>query len=109
MQTSTARLQLALVTLILLVIAASRIPRLRTFEMDTDEVWSVFQSVGTPKQIVAWTPFNWPPAYYLAVGGWRSFVGIHPKIIRLLSVFVFLIGAALVYRVTPKVLALESS
>ena len=59
----------------LLILAASRLIALNGLELNTDEVWSIWQSFGTPEQIIRWTPYDWPPLYYLILGGWKIFVG----------------------------------
>lgn len=98
------RLRLALLTGLFIVIFASRVVRLNTLEMDKDEIWSVWQTFGTPAQIVSWTPYDWSPLFYLIVGAWHSLVGIHPFTLRLLVVFGFLIGAAILYRLARALL-----
>jgi hypothetical protein len=91
-----------LVAFILFVIAASRIIRLGGVGMDTDEVWSVWQTLGTPSQIVAWSPFDWPPLFYLLLGGWRSLVGLQPLSLHLFSIFAFLLSCAATFRLGSK-------
>ncbi len=83
----------------LLLVAASRLLVLHQIHMGADEIWSVWQTLGTPSQIVQWTPFDWTPFYYLTLGLWRGFVGMLPFSLRMLSVLVFLIGCAGLYRV----------
>ncbi|MDL1885970.1 hypothetical protein FBR01_20330, partial [Anaerolineae bacterium CFX8] len=61
-----------LLAALLLLIAASRIPRLHEPQMNQDEIWSVWQTLGSPAQIIRWTPYDWPPLYYLALGTWRG-------------------------------------
>src|SRR5579859_1188502 len=85
------------IALVLAIIAASRIINLLSFEMDVDETWSIWQTFGTPAQIVQWTPYNWSPAYYLFVGAWKELVGLHPFVLRYSSVLFFLIGLAFLY------------
>src|SRR5690606_4825880 len=51
--------RLVMLVVALLLIAAARTMRLTTFEMHHDEVWSVWQTFGTPAQIIDWTPFDW--------------------------------------------------
>ncbi len=94
--------RLFLPTLILLILAASRIVRLYGLEMHIDEVWTIWQTFGTPEQIVRWTPYDWTPLHYLFLGGWKELVGIEPYALRLSSVLIFLIGAAALYRVTRR-------
>jgi len=85
-------------TALLLVVAASRIPRLNGMEMNIDEVWSIWQTLGTPRQVLAWVPYDWPPLYYLALAGWKELVGIHPVAVRYFSVLLGLCGTAFTYR-----------
>lgn len=86
------------ITAILLLIAASRLLRLDELRMNPDEIWSVWQTFGSFQQILDWTPYDWPPFYYLIVGGWWRITSLHPSALRLLSMLIFLIGAAFVYR-----------
>lgn len=83
---------------VLLIIAASRFLRLNDTPMHPDEIWSVWQTLGTPDQVLRWTPYDWPPGYFLTLMTWRHFTGIHPVALRLLSALAFLIGAAALYR-----------
>lgn len=87
---------------LLLLIAASRILRLGELGMNPDEVWSVWQTFGTPGQILLWTPYDWPPGYYLALGLWRGLAGQHPIILRYFSVMAFLIGSSFLFRVMKR-------
>lgn len=84
---------------LLLLIAASRLPAWDAREMDMDEVWSVWQTFGSPAQIIAWTPYDWTPAYYLTVGAWREVAGFTPFALRMSTLLMFLIGAAAAYQV----------
>src|SRR5579859_2173590 len=86
-----------LMAIFLLVVAASRMIHLPGQNPDADEIWSVWQTFGTPQQIVTWTPYDWPPLYYLALGAWTHVAGITPVMVRLLSVLVFLPGVACLY------------
>src|SRR5258708_16005022 len=96
----TQRITLLILTLILLVVAASRILRLLPAGIIDDEVWSVWQPRGQPQQIINWTPYDWPPLFYLIMGVWKGVVGITPLADRYLSALLFLIGVAAMYRVT---------
>jgi hypothetical protein len=87
---------------ILLLIAASRIYRLTEIELDTDEVWSIWMTLGTPQQIIQRTPYDWPPLFYLFVGAWRSLVGINPVAVSMSTIFVYLLGTACLYRVVKR-------
>lgn len=83
----------------LMLIAGSRIMRLNDLTMNPDEIWSVWQTFGTPEQIIMWTPYDWPPLYYLLLGAWRSAAGMMPLALRAFSVLMFPIGAAFMFRV----------
>jgi hypothetical protein len=88
---------------LLLIIAASRIVHFATLNPDVDEVWSIWQTFGTPQQILQWTPYDWPPTYYLILGTWKELVGIHPLVLRTLSLLAFLPGVAFFYRFSRRV------
>src|SRR5262249_17016293 len=49
-----------------------------------------------------WTPYDWTPLYYLIVGAWRWLIGLNPFVLRLLSLYTFLIAMALLYRLTRR-------
>ncbi len=90
---------IAVSTAVLFLIALSRFVRLSgLIDMASDEIWSIWQTQGTPQQIVQWTPYDWPPLYYLLLGGWRVLVGMHPVALRMLSVLLFLLASAIMYR-----------
>src|SRR5260221_13627122 len=99
--TATKR-RLMFIVAVCLVIVATRVGRLSSLEMDRDEVWSIWQTFGTPAQIINWTPPDWPPLYYLLVGGWGALTGIDPFAVGLMSLFVFLPGMAVLYRIGSK-------
>ncbi|MBI1280764.1 MAG: hypothetical protein GC179_21750 [Anaerolineaceae bacterium] len=86
----------------LLLVAASRLLVLHHIRMGGDEIWSVWQTLGTPGQIMQWTPFDWTAGYYLTLGFWRGWVGMLPFALRMLSFLVFLIGCAALYRVARR-------
>jgi hypothetical protein len=83
---------------ILLVIAASRIPRINGFILDNDEIWEVWQTFGNPQQIVQWTSPTETPLYNLTLGVWKSLVGIDPFVVRYLSVLGSMLATAAMYR-----------
>ena len=70
--------------------------------MNPDEVWSVWQTFGTPEQIMHWTPYDWPPGYYLTLGLWRRLTGQHPIMLRYLSILAFLIGSSCLFRLSRR-------
>jgi hypothetical protein len=93
------RTRLFVLTVLLLLIASSRAFRLDVdvTEMRVDEVWSAWQTFGTGQDVVRWTPYDWPPGYYLSLAAWREMVGVHPVVLRWLSVLTFMVGASAVY------------
>lgn len=108
-QLSRSNTRLITGTALILLLAASRILRLGELQMHSDEVWSIWQTFGTPAQILAWTPFDWPPAYFLLLGTWKGLVGIHPIALRLLSVSLFLLGSAALFRFFYRVRGLKAA
>ncbi len=104
MQASRLRYRLYILVAALLLVTGSRAFLLDggVTDLSPDEVWSVWQSLGTPQQIIQWTPYDWPPTYFLTLGGWRLLVGITPVALRWLSLLAFVIGAAAMYRVVRR-------
>src|SRR3954468_19352003 len=90
---------LAVLVATFLIVFASRLVRLSTVDLDPDEVWSVWQTLGTPQQVIEWTPNDWSPVYYLLVDGWQHLTGLNPFTLRLLPLLGFLVGLALLYRI----------
>ncbi|HVU13107.1 MAG TPA: hypothetical protein VHD90_17635 [Phototrophicaceae bacterium] len=103
-RTSRPRYRLWLLVAVLLLAAGSRAFLLDggVTEVSPDEVWSVWQSLGTPQQIIQWTPYDWPPGYYLTIGAWHALVGINPIALRWLSLLAFMIGCAVVSRIARR-------
>jgi hypothetical protein len=97
--TRTHRYSIFTLTGLILILTISRIINLSGLELHTDEVWSIWQTFGTPEQIIRWTPYDWPPLYYLILGGWRGFVGIQPIGFQYLSTLFYVLSLALLYRV----------
>ena len=58
--------------LVIALIIASRILAVGEVRMGHDEVRSVSRTFGTPAQIIAWQPPDWPPLYYLVLGAYRG-------------------------------------
>jgi hypothetical protein len=81
-----------------LVIAATRIGRLSSLSMGVDEVWAIWQTFGTPAQVVSWTPVDWTPTYFLLLWVWQHLAGIHPLVLHYLSLLIYLLGCAFTYR-----------
>lgn len=89
---------LPLLTLALLLVAASRLLRLDDLTMNLDEVWSIWQTFGSVGDTLRRTPYDWPPLYFLTLGAWSQLAGIQPPALRALSALAFLPGAALAFR-----------
>ncbi len=94
--------RLIILVSILLFISATRILRFDQRELHPDEIWSVWQTLGTPVQIVRWTPHDWTPVYYLFLGLWRALVGIQPFALLVHPFLQFLIAEAVLYRVARR-------
>jgi len=96
------RAALAFLVVAFLVIFASRISRLNDMNMQADETWSIWITLGDLRQTIQWTGYDWPPGYFVLLHGWRALTGISPFSIRASSVLTMLLCAALIYRVTRK-------
>jgi len=83
---------------ILLLVTASRILRLETLNLQKDEVWTVWITLGTVRQTLDWVGYDWPPAHFLLVHGWRVLTGISPFAMRFSTILTMLLCVALVYR-----------
>ena len=88
--------------LLLLAIAAARILRFNGMILHADEIWSIWQGFGSLSDVIRWTPYDWPPLYFILLDIWVELVGIQLVILRVLSVFFFLIGASFFFRVVRK-------
>ncbi|MBL8165309.1 MAG: glycosyltransferase family 39 protein [Anaerolineae bacterium] len=84
--------------LLVLVTAALRIPILTDVPMNWDEVWSIWQSMGSLEQTIRLTPGDWPPTYFIMVNLWQSWAGFTPLVLRALTLFIFLLGIPITYR-----------
>ena len=94
-----AWLRPVVLSLLLLAIAATRVLRFDAIFLGHDEFWSIWQSYGKISEVLRWTPFDWPPLYYLVLDGWVGLVGIQSFALRYLSALMFLVGAAYLYQV----------
>ena len=99
---TTRSAPLPLLTLALLLVAASRLLRLDDLTMNPDEVWSIWQTFGSVDDILRWTPNDWPPLYYLILAAWSQVAGIQPLALRTLSALAFLPGAACAFRLMQR-------
>src|SRR5215204_5638100 len=90
--------QLWIITFILLLIAASRAIRINDFYLDNDEIWSIWQTMGTPGQIISWTSPTEHPTYFLLLDAWKQIAGMDPFVLRYLSLLLCLPGVVFMYR-----------
>src|SRR5512140_3832337 len=92
-----------LVTSVLLILMAGRILHLGVAvqEFHADEVWSVWQLIGSHTDYTR--DANWPPLYYVILDGWWRIVGLQPIALRMLSLLIFLIGEACLYRAMRRI------
>jgi hypothetical protein len=90
--------QLWLLTLILLLIAASRVIRINDFKLYNDEIWSIWQTMGTPQQIINWTSPTEHATYFLVLDAWKQLAGMDPFVLRYLSLLLCLPGVVFMYR-----------
>jgi len=95
--------QLAVITAVLLLIAASRILQMTHLQMNGDDIWTIWQTFGTPADIIRWTPYDWPPLHFLVLGAWKELVGIQPVVLRFSSVLAFMLGLPCLYRFVRRV------
>ncbi|MFZ4815492.1 MAG: hypothetical protein ACOYL5_13220 [Phototrophicaceae bacterium] len=70
--------------------------------LDKDEVWAVWQTYGTPAQIIQWTSPSEFPLYFLLVGGWRILTSDHPYLMRVLPLLGFMVAGAIFYRAVKR-------
>src|SRR5258708_3136756 len=84
---------LFLVTSVLIILMAGRILHLGVAiqEFHADEVWSVWQLIGSHTGYTR--DAKWPPLYYMMLDGWWRVAGLQPIALRMLSPFIFLLGA----------------
>lgn len=82
----------------LCAIIVSRFWAVGETRLNHDEVRSISRTFGSIQQIYTWQPPDWPPLYYLVLGAYRVLVGYHPLIMRVSSVLLFALAAAMVYR-----------
>src|SRR5262249_209707 len=82
----------------LIVVAAGLILRLRAQPMDNDEIWEIWQSFGTPQQIITWTSPSEYPTYNLLLSVWKDLAEFHPYILDYLTILLALPGIAITYR-----------
>jgi hypothetical protein len=101
-QLAISRMVLGLIVVFFLLVFATRLFRLSSMNFERDETWSVWQTLGTASETIAWTPYDWSPTSYLLVFAWRRLTGIHPTTLRVLIILVMLLTDAVLFRVGKK-------
>src|SRR5258708_1585184 len=94
---------LVVTVMVFIAISATHAAFLRPSERNfhADEVWSVWQLRGPHVDYMR--DGNWPPLYYILLDGWQRVTGDDPVDLRLLSLFLFLFGAACLYRAVRRI------
>ncbi len=90
--------QFWLLTALIFLIATSRAIRINDFHLDNDEIWAIWQTIGTPQQVISWTSPTEHPTYFLLLDAWRQIAGMDPFVLRYLSLLLSLFGLAFMYR-----------
>ncbi|MDX2138315.1 MAG: glycosyltransferase family 39 protein [Chloroflexota bacterium] len=85
------------VVLVLLLAAWARMIYVHSLPMNADEIWSIWQTLGTPLDVIRWTPSDWSFPYFMTIWGWKEIVGLTPEALRMLSVLISLLGGACLY------------
>lgn len=96
------RAPLAILALIFLLIFASRVTRLNTLDLEKDEVWTVWITLGSLQQTIERTGYDWPPTHFVLVHIWRALTGIDPFTLRVSTILTMMLCAALLYRVARR-------
>ncbi|MBE2193993.1 MAG: glycosyltransferase family 39 protein [Anaerolinea sp.] len=85
--------------IVFLLLFASRITRLNGLNLQKDEVWSVWITLGSLPQTLNWVGYDWPPGHFILLHLWRFLTGISPFAVRVSTILTLLICAALVFRI----------
>ncbi len=104
MNLSLRRARLTTGTALLLLIVFSRMRLMQRIEFHIDEIWSVWSTLGTLPETLAWVPFDWPPLYAVWMWLWQTLTGIHPVTLRWSALLMALIAFALLFRISRRLL-----
>ena len=91
-------LELTQLTAVLLLAAGLRILRLVEFVEWPDEIYTLWRSQGSLRNLLTLTPNDWPPLYGVIHWIWVQFTGPTLEASRYLMVLVSLLGIALMYQ-----------
>jgi hypothetical protein len=91
-------LELTQLTAVLLLAAGLRILRLVEFVEWPDEIYTLWRSQGSLRNLLTLTPNDWPPLYGVIHWIWVQFTGPTLEASRYLMVLVSLVGIALMYQ-----------
>lgn len=92
------RLPPYLILIILFFVFASRVQFLTDTPFSQDEARSGMRMMGTPAEVIAWQPPDWPPLHNLLLGTWSSLTGEFPFNLRVFSAFFSLISVCIAYQ-----------
>ncbi|MCY4107180.1 MAG: glycosyltransferase family 39 protein [Chloroflexi bacterium] len=92
----------ALLATLLLAVAAARILFIADVHLHGDELWSIWQGMGGFVDTIRWTPYDWPPLYFILLDVWSEIVGLEALGLRYLSVLFYMIGSAFLYLAIKK-------
>lgn len=86
--------------LVLLIFFASRTMRLADIEMHANETVTMWQTTGgNLSQVLNWVPFDWGPLPNTLLYSWQLIFGVGSIWARVLSLLIYCIGTAAVYRI----------
>jgi hypothetical protein len=110
MKHSYIRLYTRLTGLVLLtlLVLLSRLPHLDNVTFIMDEAFTVARAMGTPQEVIAWQPFDWPPLYNLMVSGWQHLLTPHPLLLRWFSLLLYITALPVTFHAARRLLQNES-
>lgn len=85
------------ITFILLVAFASRAQFLTDTPLHVDEARTGMRIMGTPAEVIAWQPPDWPPLHNLLLSSWTYVAGEYPFSLRTFSALMSLLSVAIAY------------
>lgn len=79
------------------MIFAGRVQFLTDTPLHIDEARSGMRMMGTPAEIIAWQPPDWPPLHNILLGIWSELVGEYPFSLRVFSAYFSILGICFAY------------
>lgn len=90
-------------TIVLLLIAASRIAILQDREFNYDEVLNAYRTGESLSEALNWVPSNWTPLHFMLLWGWQALAGGHPVVLRFSSVLLMMLASVFLFRASRHV------